>query len=238
MIAATAVDPTTACRRTTIARLVRWTSAAVILAAAAIRCLSSQIAQPVFDIDPLMALGVQAGLAPGWSLWLDALVIAAATAGLIGELVAGRRVSLAMVLLAWAPLAAIAWHGADRVEHVWRGATWLSAMLGAVALAHLCRDRAIRRMSLAVLVAVIAALAVRGAVQLAVEHVDTVRAFESTKAQFFAERGWPPGSPAARTWWPVRRLKGKSCSRSRLACRPPAAWRPRRTASPGWSRSR
>lgn len=200
MIAATTVDPAMASRRTTIVPLLRWTSAAVILAAVAIRCLSSQIAQPVFDIDPMMALGVQAGLAPGWSLWLDALVIAAATAGLVGELAVGRRVSLALVLLAWAPLAPIAWHAADRVEHVWRGATWLSAMLGAVGLAHLCRDRVIRRTAIAVLLAVVAALAVRGAVQLAVEHPDTVRAFEATKTQFFAERGWTPGSPAARIY--------------------------------------
>lgn len=183
-----------------ILRSLRWMATAVLLGAVALRCLSVQIAQSVFDVDPLMALAPQSGLVPGWSLLLDALLIAIALVGLGAEALTGRRVRWWLVALVVAPLPALLGHGGERMEHLWRGGAWMTGLLGAVALAHLARDRELRLLSLGVLLGVVAAMVVRGAVQLAIEHPDTVRAFERTRAQFLAERGWTADSPAARVY--------------------------------------
>jgi len=161
--------------------------------------------QLYFDVDPAMDPSALPGLGPKGSLILDVIVIVLAALALIGEALARRRLDWFTVLLAVLPAPIMLYHGWDELGNVWRGSTWLAAVFAAAAVAHLARSAAMRRMFLALLVAVAAPLLVRGAMQVTVEHQQTIQQFEQHKEQFFAQRGWQPGSPEAQIY--ERRLR-------------------------------
>ncbi|HMN96935.1 MAG TPA: hypothetical protein PKC43_10600 [Phycisphaerales bacterium] len=173
---------------------------ALLCAAALLRGLVPNIPQATFDVDPTLAAGAQPGLVPAASLLLDALMLAASAALLLGEQRSGRRVLLWPCLLALLPLPALAWHGAERAEHLWRGATWFAAILGGVALAHAARDPRLRRIACALLLAGVAPLVVRGAAQVLIEHPAALREYAAIREAFLADRGWAPDSAAARIY--------------------------------------
>lgn len=160
-----------------------------------------------FDVDPardqmpLLALGASGSNALDIALFLSAVL------ALVGEVRAGRGVRVSFVLLALLPVPVAIVHADTGVvaENGFRSGTWIAAMLAFVALSHLVRDRALRALVLAVLVALTGLLAVRGGVQVLIEHPATVAYFEETKDQFFAMRGWLPDSSAALAY--ERRLR-------------------------------
>ncbi|MCE2883536.1 MAG: hypothetical protein LW806_01360 [Planctomycetaceae bacterium] len=151
---------------------------------------------PARDPMPLLALGAAK------SHVLDLVILASAALALFGEARAGRGVRVRALLLALIPVPIAILHARTGIvaENGFRADTWIAAMLALVALAHLVRDRALRATALAVLLGVVALLAVRGAVQVLVEHPATVAHFEKTRDEFFAARGWLPDSSAARSY--------------------------------------
>jgi tetratricopeptide (TPR) repeat protein len=187
--------------------VLRWGGAGGIVIVAVLRVCASFAPQLVSDADPALDPSPLGGFGPAGSLLLDALLLVACAAGLFGETLAGRRIDWRIVALALVPVPAVIWHGAGDLGDLWRGATWAAAAAGCCVIAHLGRDRAMRPLLLALLLAVLVPVAVRGAGQSAVslgpieiegpEHAATVDAFERSRDRFLADRGWPPDSPAA-----------------------------------------
>lgn len=151
---------------------------------------------PALDQMPLLALG-GAG-----SHILDLALMAAAALAIVGEWRSGRGVRTRLVLLALAPVPVAAMHAhlGALPENGFRADTWIAAMLAFVALAHLVRDDRMRATAVAVLLPLVGLLAVRGAVQVLVEHPATVALYEETRERFLAQRGWAADSSAARTY--------------------------------------
>lgn len=186
------------------ARALRIAGLAGILGVAALRAFVSIQAQTVFDVDPARDPMPLLAVGPAGSALLDAVLAFAAALALMGEHLAGRGVHAWAVALAMVPAVALGAHSGN-AEDVFRGLTWLSAMLAFVALAHLVRERTLRIAALSVLCAVSVPLAARGAMQATVEHAATVETYQATRDAFLADRGWTPDSSAARTY--ERRLR-------------------------------
>ena len=156
---------------------------------------------PARDAMPLLVLGAAK------SHILDLALFASAAMALIGEWRAKRGIRLGLVLLALLPVPVAILHARTGVvaENGFRGDTWIAAIFAFVALAHLVRDRAMRAIALSVLLALTSLLAVRGAVQVLVEHPATVAHFDKTRDEFFAARGWLADSSIAQSY--ERRLR-------------------------------
>ncbi|MDI9403926.1 MAG: hypothetical protein QM516_08640 [Limnohabitans sp.] len=189
------------------AHTLRVAGLAGILAIASVRSMVLVAPSVWFDVDPardqmpLLALGAFGSNA------LDIALFLSAALALLGERCAGRGVRVGFVLLSLLPVPVACVHADTGVvaENGFRSGTWIAAMLAFVALSHLVRDRTLRAIAIAVLVSLTGLLAVRGIVQVLVEHPATVAYFEETKAQFFATRGWLPDSSAALAY--ERRLR-------------------------------
>ncbi len=191
-------------------QVLRWIGALGIVTVAIIRCVIVFSGQIVFDVDPAIDPTPLAGLGPAGSLFLDAALLAACGCGLLGETLAGRSIDRLLLALALVPAPVIAYHGLADAGDMWRGSTWLAAAIACVVLAHLARERAIRLLVLAMLVAVLVPVAARGALQSSVspfgvtlsgpEYVDTIAEFEANRDVFLADRGWAPDSAAARLY--------------------------------------
>lgn len=174
-----------------------------ILAVAAVRAMVLIEPNVWFaDIDPALDQMPLLALAASGSHILDLALMAAGVCALIGEWRSPRGVRIGLVLLALLPVPAAVLHAHTGVvaENGFRADTWIAAMVAFVALAHLVRDRAMRSITLAVLLSLMGLLAVRGAVQVLVEHPATVALYEQTREQFLSSRGWLPDSSAARTY--------------------------------------
>ncbi|MCC6285135.1 MAG: O-antigen ligase family protein [Phycisphaerales bacterium] len=87
---------------------------------------------------------------------------------------------------------------------------WLAAVWGGLAVWHLGADRRWRALVVGVLLAFLLVLAVKGALQVAVEHEATIATFEQDRDAILQSRGWQPGSPAALAY--ERRLRQPEAS--------------------------
>lgn len=183
----------------------RWAGGVGIVTIAVMRCAIVFASQVVFETDPATDPVPLAGLAMGGSLWLDVALLLACAVALSGEWAAKRGINWFMLLLALVPFAIVAVHGSGDLADMWRGSTWAAAMVAAVTLAHLARERQFRIVLASLLVGAVAFVAVRGVAQVTFEHAETVREFEQTKDRFLSERGWSPDSAAARIF--ERRLR-------------------------------
>jgi hypothetical protein len=190
----------------------------VVLVVAALRALV--VIEPAVwfaDVDPALEATPLLAMAQRGSLQLDLLLLGGAFAALLGEHRAGRAsagvdrgggsagcgsgVHPWMLVLALLPVPVVLFHAIGPwAGNAFRGSTWCAAMVGFVAVAHAVRDRRMRAIAVAVLLGVIAMLAVRGAVQVLVEHPAMVELYRETRAAFLAERGWPDDSSAALTY--------------------------------------
>ncbi len=173
-----------------------------ILTVAALRAGVPIVPQVWFDVDPALDAMPLLALGSAGSHGLDLVLLAASTIALVGEVRSGRVLRVGLVFLALFPALVIAMYSNTGVEsvHGFRGHTWLVAMVAFVALAHLVRERRLRVIALSVFVSFMVLLAVRGAVQVLVEHPATVHLYEETREAFLAERGWAVDSSAARTY--------------------------------------
>ncbi len=186
----------------------RSTVVGIVMVLACVAAFQSLVAHPSmlwFDVDPVLDPFPFAGIAPSTGVALDA---AAAFLGALAAWVVRRRVdaagAAAMVLATFG--AAVAWsHALGSADDAWRAAQWCGAIVGAtgagVALRALGTDgQSARAMALAVLASAAVPMALRGAVQLWIEHPATVEAYRANMAEVLAARGWSPGSPQALTY--------------------------------------
>ena len=78
------------------AQAMRWAGGVGIVVIAVMRCVISFAPQIVFDIDPALDPTPLAGLGPGGSLLLDALLLLACACALVGEVLTKRGVDCAI----------------------------------------------------------------------------------------------------------------------------------------------
>ncbi len=187
------------------AQAMRWVGGVGIVVIAVMRCVISFAPQIVFDIDPALDPTRLAGLGPGGSLLLDALLLLACACALVGEVLTKRGVDWMLLLLALAPAPLVIWHGLDDAGSLWRGSTWMAGMAACAVGGHLARDRSMRVILLALLLGVIGVLMVRGAAQILHEFPRDIAQFERSKDAFFAARGWEVDSSQALAY--ERRLR-------------------------------
>lgn len=177
--------------------LLAMVAALLIAAIAAARCLVTLLPEIWFDVDPVLNSTRVPGLAPGWLMVMDVVLIGAAAAGLCGEAMRRRGGSPVLLLLWFIPLgSAMVWAGVgiDQVRVVF---PWIAGITAAVAMAHLCRDAAVRRAAIAVLLAVAGPLLLRGLVQWGWELPDTAAWFVANRDAVIASMGLEPGSAEA-----------------------------------------
>jgi len=189
---------------------------ALLAAVASARALVSIAPALRFDSDPAIVPGAFAGLGPSGSLLLDALGAAAIAFLAAARLRASRAdpsrsAGATTALLLLLPLPAfllVLLSPGGSFADLWRGATWFVAALAAVSIAG--SDRAGRAIVLGALAGAAAAMLLRGASQLLVEHPAMVAEFERSRDAFLASRGWTPGSAAALAY--ERRLRQPEAS--------------------------
>ena len=171
--------------------------AAMLLGLIAFRCLVMISPEPSFDLDPMTEPAPWFGLGPGGSALSSILMLLAGTLILLGERCSGRGLDRGLILLWVLPLVAIVLHARSEATSFWIGVDWFAAALGAVALAHGCRAPGIRSLVLGGFLAVLSMLAVRGGVQLLIEHGETVEFFKANREPMLRAFGWEPGSSQA-----------------------------------------
>jgi len=169
----------------------------VIVAVAAMRMLIVFAPERYFDVDPAFDPMPLAGLGPVGSLALDVALLMSCAIALVGEWLGRRGIAWTPLALALLPLPIVLWHGHADLLHLWRGITWQAAIIAAVTVAHLARDRTMRLMVIATLIGVTGPLIFRGISQVTIEHAQTISLFEKRQDEFLRDRGWEPGSPNA-----------------------------------------
>jgi hypothetical protein len=179
---------------------VRWGAWATLVLVGLVHALAPAEPFPCWGSDPTRFSAAIVGLSPSWSVWMHLAAAAAACVALIAE----RRVMIVPLGLALIGAAGVSIQAlllrAGTVEDARIGAAWLAAVLGAVAMAHLCRDERLRRMTAAVVLGALLMMVAKGFVQVLVEHPATVARYRQDKAAFIAAQGWSADSPSARAF--------------------------------------
>lgn len=180
----------------------RWTMIALglTLVPLATKVLSPSIAFPFWDSDPLLIEPLAIGLRPAMSVALDAVTLLGA-AMLVGASAVGQgRLLMAalLLLLGCVPVLWFAMSPTD-MDHARIGLSWASAMAAGTAIWLASpSDARIGRVVLGVFGGLVAALTLKGAGQLLIEHPLTVKTFNENKLKIFEAQGWLPDSPMAK----------------------------------------
>lgn len=161
--------------------------------------------QLVFDVDPALDPSPIVGFGPAQSMLIDALIWLCCAVGLFAEVRSRRKVDLLMLLLGLGGLPIVIWHGYEDLGNLWIGVSWSAAVLAAVTIAHLARDRGIRVLLVALAAAAVSAILIRGLSQMTFEHAQTVADFRAQREAFLAAQGWAPDSVQAHIY--ERRLE-------------------------------
>jgi hypothetical protein len=176
-----------------------WSCWAVLMLVALVNALAPAEPFPYWGGDPTRFYTPPVGLTPFWSVALDLAGVLAAGVALLATRRPILRIPLALGVIGalGVSLHALVFR-AGGVEDLRLGAAWMAAVLGALAMANLCRDERLRRLTLAVLFGLVAVLLAKGIFQIAVEHAATVERYRHDRAAFLAANGWAPDSPSAR----------------------------------------
>ncbi len=173
-------------------------SAAVLIAAiASARCLVVLLPETWFAFDPVLDPKPSVGLAPHWLMALDALLLVAASVGLVCEGVlrrGGSRLSMILWVIPVPLCLQWAFVGGHHGQVV---LPWMAGVTAAMALAHLCRDPHTRRLVVAILIAVAAPIALQALTQWGWDNPDTAAWFIGHRDEALALMGLEPGSSAA-----------------------------------------
>ncbi|MGI9014302.1 MAG: O-antigen ligase family protein [Phycisphaerales bacterium] len=188
-----------------MAALLRWGGSVGIILVAAIRCTSVIAPAVVFATDPVTDPTPMAALGPVGSLVLDILLLLACALALAGEAMRQHDLNWWTLGLAIAPLPIIILHGSENFSDLWRESTWMCGAVAAVTIAHLVRDRRLRLLLTALLMALLLPLIVRGIVQVTIEHGETLEYYQTHRAEVLAAQNIAPDSTAALNY--ERRLK-------------------------------
>lgn len=179
---------------------------AVLVSCILARAITTNDPFPIWSTDPLHFSAPSVGLGPSAGLALD--LVAIATSLILLFLDRARLMAGPTLLVSLGAIAAL-FHSrfapGSSLDDLRLGAHWTAAMSGALALAHACRDRTLWARTWALFLALACMLAVKGLLQVFVEHPATVAAFESNRDGFLASQGWTPDSFMARSY--ERRLR-------------------------------
>jgi len=177
---------------------------ALIVALAVLKASVSLAVFPGWDMDPMSMASPLVGLGPTATLAIDCAMItlAGAVIALASPLV-GRFPGLELLL--WAGgCAAVVWHGLIATqasqENLLVGIGWAAAMSAAVAIAHAGRLEVVRKTGAAIALGFLAALALKGAMQVWDETPQTIEAYKANREAILASHGWAPDSFAARSF--------------------------------------
>lgn len=172
---------------------------------------------PGWDSDPTVFSLPAGAMGPAGSLAIDAATLAGAAAVMIGSWKAGAQ-------LGWGWIIALAVFAAGIVLHGWAldagprgdlgdlrtGMPWLAALAAGIAAMAAARvpgaggGTAARRTIFGVMLGLVVLLALRGVVQVVLDHPAMMAAFHADRDRWLAARGWTPESPLARAY--IRRL--------------------------------
>lgn len=186
------------------ARLFRLSAAGLglVLLAALIRVLTATEPFPYWATDPLQMTTPTTGLTPAMGLTLDAIALAGSALTLAGR----RRHGPGLVeLLLWACGAVVAALHASFIDHgsienLSTGSAWITALASGLAARAIAGDRRLVSFAAATLLGATILLAGKGAVQVLIEHAQTVSAYRENREAFLAAEGWTAGSSMARAF--------------------------------------
>jgi len=159
---------------------------------------------PGWDMDPMSMASPLVGIGPTSTLAIDCALItlSGAVIALSAPLV-GRFPAVELLLLLGGA-ASVAWHGLfskhASQEHMLVGIGWTAAMSVAVGIAHAARLETVRKTGAAIALGFLAALALKGAMQVWDETPQTIAAYKASREAILASHGWAPDSFAARTF--------------------------------------
>lgn len=144
---------------------------------------------------------VSSGIRPAGSVAIDVAMLVA-SAGVV--LLSGSALAWWVVVAVAAGLGALMYHGLIRgggdLEQLRTGACWSAACASGVA-AWAGRGHArVARLTIAVVLGLVALLAAKGLVQVYVEHPATIAQYRADNQLFLESQGWLPGSSSARNF--------------------------------------
>ncbi|MGH7242040.1 MAG: O-antigen ligase family protein [Phycisphaerales bacterium] len=177
---------------------------AIMVALAMFKASVSLATFPGWDMDPMSMAPPLVGLGPTATLAIDCalLTLAGAVIALSSPIVG--RFPFVELLLFLAGSTAVAWHGLfsrhASQEQLLVGVGWTAAMAIAVALAHSARLDSVRKTGAAIALGFLAALALKGAMQVWDETPQTIAAYRLNREAILASHGWAPDSFSARTF--------------------------------------
>ena len=118
---------------------------------------------PYWELDPTQTIATLTGIGPAQSLILDTLTLVLAAAALFGQALGGRRVSVVAPLLLALGAIPVLYHAGlaepISIDNVRIGSVWLTALAVGVTATHLCRDEALRRITVALAIGFVMMLA-------------------------------------------------------------------------------
>lgn len=164
---------------------------------------------PYWDMDPSVVYVPMTGIGPAGSMLLDvASLLAAALALAMGGRC--RRVATVWCVCLWIVGAAgVSLHAVSgpglSLDDLRVGSAWAASLAVGIAIWRVCGDERTARLTVAIAAGFVGMLAVKGAVQVFLEHPLTVDEFERSRETILAARGWPPDSAMARGF--ERRLR-------------------------------
>ena len=201
-----------------------WLGVILTLLPQLLRATSNSTTFPFWDQDPLIYSISAPAFTPADSMLVDAATLLGA-AMLLARAIRQRvptNVSLmalafigavAVVLHGWlvSPTGfSLAWTGNGSLGNQRIGASWLSAIVGAVAVWHAAQDLRVRRIFAGTLLGLIALFACYGIAQVYFIHAQTMADFKADPDKFLAAHGWSRDSSMAKSF--VRRISQPEAS--------------------------
>lgn len=174
-----------------------WLGTALVLVPTLVRMAVTIDPMPTWESDPLVMWIPPAGIGPLGSLVLDLFTIAGCAVVLVATPLHIATIPAALALLG---SAGVLIHAASQPKHADVGMPWVAAVCAALAMVHLPDRSSMRAACIAGAMGMLALLAGKAAVQVFVEHPQTVAAYEQTRETFLTSQGWSPDSIMARNY--------------------------------------
>ncbi|MBI1189468.1 MAG: hypothetical protein GC200_02130 [Tepidisphaera sp.] len=175
----------------------------LLIASLGVRLYSSVNLYPGFDIDPTVLASPILGLTPSLGMACDLALTLGAGLLLLALAARGERPALWELTLFLLGVVGVSLHVFRR--DAWfgdatLGASWTSAIFAGLAARVAGRDPTLRTWLLAGLLGLLPTLALKGGVQVSLDHPDTYREFLAHKSDMLAAHGWTPDSPMAKAF--------------------------------------
>lgn len=176
---------------------------ALLFIPAILRSLTTFDPLPAWSADPTTIDSPFLGLTPTTSLLCDACMLLAGAWLILSSRHRPSLPGIGAWTCALAGIGVAFWHALKspvQTDPLVTASAWSSAIVAALALAHACHDRELRRLAAGTLVGLIVALALKGISQVFIEHPATVEMYRANKQAFLDAQGWTADSPMARAY--------------------------------------